>query len=183
MRDRRGSARPPLHPRTPGRPSASPSLSFLLGPARDLRPVLSCGLRDLRVPLDAEATHTLPRMERVWASRVRWRVAGATQWPAFVLFTVIDGVLLQERPIAGDAPGLFPALLFAGFFNLVLVAVGAPLAGRLLRRRRRDMPAVVASDVAGTALLAAGAVLVALLGTTHHAAIERRQAAFADGVR
>src|SRR5213592_3320284 len=155
MRDRRGSADRRLPPRAPGRRSASPSLSFLRGPARDLRPVLSCGVRGLRVPLDSQAIHTLRCMERVWASRLRWRTTGATQWPAFVLFTVIDGVLLQERPIAGDAPGLFPALLFAGFFNLLLVAVGAPLAGRLLRRRRPDMPAVVASDVAGTGLLVA----------------------------
>ena len=122
-------------------------------------------------------------MERVWASRLRWRAMGATQWPAFVLFTVIDGVLVQERPIAGDAPGLVPALLFAGFFNLILVAVGAPLAGRLLRRRRGDMPAVVASDVAGTALLVAGALLIAGLGTAHHSAVARQHAAFADGVR
>ena len=43
-------------------------------------------------------------MERVWASRLRWRTTGATQWPAFVLFTVIDGVRRARAYVRQNAP-------------------------------------------------------------------------------
>ena len=39
-------------------------------------------------------------MERVWASRLRWRLTGATQWPAFALFVAGDAVLMHLLPIA-----------------------------------------------------------------------------------
>ncbi len=69
--------------------------------------------------------------ERVWWTRLRWRLRGATMWPAFLVAVVVDTVLLRELPIAGDtAPDVFAAVLLAFFFNLVVVAVGAPLAGR-----------------------------------------------------
>ena len=75
-------------------------------------------------------------------------------------------------PVAGDdGPGLFAAVLLAGFLNLVLVAVAAPLAGRWLRRRRPEMPAVIATDRAGTALLAAACAVVAALGLLHHSSV------------
>ena len=68
-------------------------------------------------------------------------------------------MLLDRLPVAGDrGPGLFAAVLLAGFANLVLVAVAAPLAGRWLRRRRPGMPSVIATDRAGAVLLAAAAV-------------------------
>jgi hypothetical protein len=122
-------------------------------------------------------------MERVWASRLRWRFRGATLWPAFALFVVGDAVLLHLRPIAGDGPDLFPALLLSGFFNLLVVAVAAPLAGRALRRRRRDLPQVVAGDVAGTVLLGALAALLIGLGFAHHAQARADRAAFAAGLQ
>ena len=92
--------------------------------------------------------------ESLWRSRLRWRWRGALQWPAFVLLTVVDALLLGWLPIAGDGgTDLVPALLLAFFFNLVAVAVVAPLVAIRLRRRRRDLPRVVADDYAGTALL------------------------------
>ena len=95
-----------------------------------------------------------PPVEPLWRSRVRWRFKGALLWPAFWLLTLLDALLLGQLPIAGDGGTAFvPALLLAGFFNLVAVAIVAPLAGALLRRRRRDLPRVVAFDHAGTALL------------------------------
>src|SRR5256885_7443221 len=104
-------------------------------------------------------------MERVWASRLRWRLRGATLGPAFVAFVVADAVVLHYRPISGDrGPDWFPAVLLAGFFNLAVVAVGAPLAGRLLRRRRPDLPQVIAVDRAGTVVLAALAAVLVTIG-------------------
>ena len=83
----------------------------------------------------------------MWRSRLRWRTRGAKLWPTFVVVVAVEAVLLQLLPVSGDdGPGLFAAVLLAGFFNLVLVAVGAPLAGWWLRSRRPEMPSVVAAD-------------------------------------
>jgi hypothetical protein len=99
-------------------------------------------------------------------------------WPAFVLAVVVDALLLDLLPIEGDAgPGLFAAAILAGFLNLFVVAVAAPLTGRWLRKRRRGVPAVVATDQAGTVLLGAVAVLLAALGVAHRPTV---QAADAD---
>src|SRR3954447_24109382 len=57
--------------------------------------------------------------ERIWVRRLRWRLRGATMWPAFGLAVVLDAILLNMLPIAGDqGPTPFPAVLLAGFFNL-----------------------------------------------------------------
>ena len=114
----------------------------------------------------------------MWQSRLRWRLRGAMLWPAFVAAVVIEAVLLDRLPVSGDdGPGLFAAVLLAGFGNLVVVAVAAPLAGRWLRRRRPGMPAVTATDRAGAVLVAAGGALVVALGVAHHSSV---RAAHAD---
>jgi hypothetical protein len=110
-------------------------------------------------------------MERIWASRLRWRLRGAWMWPAFAVLTVLNGLLLHARPISGEKIGLFEAILVAAFFNLVTVAVFAPIAGALLRRRRRDLPKVVAADYAGAALLVAVSVVLAVGGALHRPAV------------
>jgi hypothetical protein len=116
----------------------------------------------------------------VWRSRLRWRTRGAKLWPTFVVVVVVEAVLLQLLPVSGDdGPGLFAAVLLAGFFNLVLVAVGAPLAGWWLRSRRPEMPSVVATDRAGTALLGAGALVVLALGLGHHSEVRSAHDALA----
>jgi hypothetical protein len=110
-------------------------------------------------------------MERLWISRLRWRMRGAWMWPAFAALTVVDALLVHARPISGEGTALIPALLLAGFLNLLAVAVGAPVAGALLRRRRRDLPRVVAQDYAGTALLLAVTAALAVGGTVHRPAV------------
>src|SRR4051794_12741431 len=121
-----------------------------------------------------------PRMrERVWWTRLRWRLRGATMWPAFLAALVFEAVLLHVLPIAGDvAPDVFAAVLLAFFFNLVAVAVGAPLVGRFVRRRWPGLPKVVADDRAGTALIAGVAGLVLALGVAHRPAMQRQEHAF-----
>jgi hypothetical protein len=89
----------------------------------------------------------------VWRSRLRWRRRGAWLWPAFLVLTVADAFLLGPLPISGRHTGFFPGLLLGMFFNLVAVALVAPFASMALRRRRADLPKVVADDRAGTALV------------------------------
>src|SRR3954447_6290737 len=103
--------------------------------------------------------------EALWQTRLRWRLRGAMLWPAFMAAVVIEAVLLDRLPVSGaDGPGLFAALLLAGFANLFVVAVAAPLAGRWLRRRRPGMTPVIATDRAGEVLVAAGGALRGVRG-------------------
>lgn len=112
--------------------------------------------------------------EPLWRSRARWRFRGALLWPAFWLLTIGDALLLGQLPIAGDGGTAFvPALLLSGFFNLVAVAIVAPLAGLALRRRRRDLPRVIAFDHAGTALLLCVTAGLLVGGLLHRS--ERRE--------
>jgi hypothetical protein len=104
--------------------------------------------------------------------RLRWRMRGAWQWPTFFAVTPIDGAVLALLPFYGGGPGGFvPGVLLAGFLNLVAVAVLAPLCGRLLRRRRPDLPRLVASNYAGTALVSLLAVLLVAGGVAHRPAV------------
>jgi hypothetical protein len=105
--------------------------------------------------------------------RMRWRLRGAWQWPAFLALTVADGVVLALLPFYDPGPGgLFPALLLAGFANLFAVAVVAPLAGRMVRRVRGDLPRVVARDYAGTFLLLGFTALLLGGGLLHRPAAD-----------
>jgi 4-amino-4-deoxy-L-arabinose transferase-like glycosyltransferase len=123
----------------------------------------------------------MAQVERVWHRRLRWRLRGAWQWPAFVVLTLIDGVLLTVLPpYEGGPPEVFPGVLLAATFNLLAVAVVAPLLGRAVRRRRPDLPRAVASDYAGTWLLAGITASLVVGGIAHHGAAaaegEREQA-------
>lgn len=85
--------------------------------------------------------------------RLRWRLRGALQWPLFAVLTVADAVLLMVLPISGTGPGLAYALLLAMFLNLVAVAGFGRVVAWAVRRRRPDVPRVVAEDRAGVVLL------------------------------
>src|SRR3954470_342759 len=103
--------------------------------------------------------------------RLRWRLRGAWLWPAFALVTVVDAVLAARLPFTGEGADAFGAVLFAGFVNLVAVALVAPLAGFLLRRRRRDLPAFIARDYAGTGLLVLLTAALLTGGLLHRSAL------------
>ena len=111
-------------------------------------------------------------MERMWVTRLRWRMRGAWLWPSYFALTLADGLLLHHLPVSGRGPGtLVGALLVAGFGNLFLVAVIAPLAGRWLRRRRSDLPRMIADDYAGTALVGLAAAGILIAGLAHRPAL------------
>lgn len=105
-------------------------------------------------------------------TRLRWRMRGALLWPAFFGLTLVDALLLGRLPIAGDdGTGLVPALLLAALFNLIAVAVLAPLAGLRLRRRRTDLPKVVADDYAGSVLLVLVTLALLAGGLVHRPSV------------
>jgi hypothetical protein len=104
-------------------------------------------------------------------TRLRWRLRGAWQWPAFAALTVAEGVMLHLLPIAGDSADALGAFLLCGFANLGVVALLAPLAGRWLQRRRPGLPRSVAADYAGTALMVALFAALLAVGLAHHPAV------------
>lgn len=120
-------------------------------------------------------------MERVWASRLRWRLRGAWLAPLLVVLTLAEALLIHWRPLAGDGrTDLFAALLIASFVNLVAVAALAPFAGMLLRRARPDLPAIVARDYAGVVLVLLVAAGLVVAGQLHHTTLTRNADVLAD---
>jgi hypothetical protein len=117
------------------------------------------------------------QVERVWWPRLRWRMRGAWQWPAFAVLTPLDAVLLTRLPFYDRGPGGFVAgLLLAGFANILVVAVAAPLAGRRVRRARPDLPRLVANDYAGAGALLALTLALLAGGLVHRPAVAAAEA-------
>ena len=109
----------------------------------------------------------------LWRTRLRWRLRGALLWPVLVVLTVADALLLGRLPIAGDEGTPFvPALLLAMFFNLVALAVVAPFVSRRLRRRRPDLPKVIADDRAGAGLVCVVTLAFLAGGLVHRSAVD-----------
>lgn len=101
------------------------------------------------------------------ARRWRWRMRGAWLWPSFALLTVADALLIDAQPLSGTDTGLVPALLLAGFANLLVLATLVPLLARRLRRRDRSLPVVVAKDRAAVWLFAGVTAVFFALGLAH----------------
>jgi hypothetical protein len=119
-----------------------------------------------------------PRVERLFWTRLRWRLRGAWLWPTFFALLVVDGLVLTLLPPYGDdGPGdLWGAMLLAGFANLFIVAALAPLGARLLRRLRPQLPRLIAVDYTGTALLCLFAAALLLAGVSHRSAVAAARA-------
>jgi hypothetical protein len=129
--------------------------------------------------------HAPGQVERVWVRRLRWRIRGAWQWPAFGVLTVVDAVLLTRLPFYDEGPGTFVGgVLVAMFFNLLAVAVAGPLLGLRLRRRRPDLPRPIAADYASTAVLVAICAGLLVGGLLHRPALaaEREEVALVAAV-
>lgn len=124
--------------------------------------------------------------ERFWPARMRWRLRGATMWPAFAVVTLIDGVLLHLLPpidlATGADPGIgiIPGILLATFGNIVLVGVLAPWLAKRTLARQAAVPAGPSSpqaryevlvDRIGTGLLLAGILGIVAAGLAARPAI------------
>ena len=128
--------------------------------------------------------------ERGGLRRLRWKLRGAQLWPAFAVVTVLEMFLLHWQPLAGERTGFVGALLLAGCLNSIAVALLGGLGGVALRRRRPDLPKVVADNYAGTAALGAVAVAIVPVGLAQrpeiadeHAELAQQQAAVQRWVR
>jgi hypothetical protein len=115
----------------------------------------------------------------VWRARLRWRLAGAWQWPAFGVLTLVDTVVLSRLPFAGGRSTLVGSLLAAGLLNMIVLAVVPKAGGWLLRRRRPDLPKEIAADFAGAGALAALSVLLVTGGVLHRPALRANDSALA----
>lgn len=115
--------------------------------------------------------------------RLRWRLRGAWLWPTFVVATLLEMVLLHVLPVQGDSTGWVGALLAAGCLNLLAVVVVGGVGGPVLRRRRPDLPKVVADDYAGTVALGLMAAAFVVAGLVHAPRIADREEAFAQQSR
>lgn len=136
-------------------------------------------------PLGSRAT--LPAVsprERFWPSRLRWRLRGAMQWPAFVVLTLVDGAVMDRLPpVATTGLNLIEGVLIATFANLFLVGAVAPWLARRLADRRAAALATAAApppteaerdviqDRTATALLVVGLAAVIASGLANRPVI------------
>jgi hypothetical protein len=119
----------------------------------------------------------------VWRSRLRWRLSGAWQWPAFVVLTAVDAVVLSRLPFAGGRANLLGCVLAAGLLNVIVLAVVPRPGGWLVRRWRPQLPREVAADQAGTAGLVVLTVLLVVGGVVHRPALQANDDTLATAVR
>jgi hypothetical protein len=103
-------------------------------------------------------------------------------WPAFIAAVIAEAVLGHLLPWSGDSSALAAAGLQALVLNTIgVVALARPL-GLVLRRRRRDLPLIVARDYAGTSVVAVIAVLLVLAAVSHHGTIMAHRNAREDAI-
>lgn len=123
--------------------------------------------------------------ERIWQARLRWRLRGAWQAPAFVAFTLVGAILLNRLPIAGDdGLDVVGGFLLCGFFNLVVVGFLAPVAARLVQRRRPSpLPLAVLQDRVATSLMGILAATLLTIGIVHHASVAASQRDYVEQLR
>jgi hypothetical protein len=119
-------------------------------------------------------------MDAVSLTRLRWRLRGAWMWPSFVALTLVDGVIAHLLPTAGDRESLIAGWVIALIQTLIAIVVLTPPLGWLVRRRRKDMPKVVARDYAGTAVCVAITLALLAVGIAHHRVVTADKAALED---
>jgi hypothetical protein len=121
-------------------------------------------------------------MEGGWLARLRWRRRGAWLWPAFVGLTVVDAVTGHLLPPVGERQSV-PAAALAGLvLNLIgVILLSRPL-GLLLRRRRPDIPMVVARNYGGTSVVVLVSAALLGAGIAHHPAVSGEQQTMRDAI-
>lgn len=124
--------------------------------------------------------------ERFWTRRLRWRLRGATQWPAFAALTLLDALVLHLLPpVATLGLNYIEGVLIATFANLILVGALAPFLTRRLAQREPRPPAEldVLRDRVGTALLSAGLLATVASGLANRPVIVSETEATEENAR
>jgi hypothetical protein len=108
--------------------------------------------------------------EHLWSRRLRWRLRGAWQWPAYAVLTLLDAVILHHLPPVSGGVDFIPGLIVSSFANLFLMGAVAPWLGRRLAVRERmaggnGVPLAVRAEVMKdrTAAVLLGAATVGLV--------------------
>jgi hypothetical protein len=115
----------------------------------------------------------------VWRARLRWRLAGAWQWPAFSVLTAVDTVVLSRLPFSGGRSSLVGSLLAAGLLNIIVLVTVSKLGGWALRRRRPDLPKEIAADFAGAGAMVVLSLMLITGGVLHRPALRANDDALA----
>ena len=121
-------------------------------------------------------------MEAAWLARMRWRRRGAWLAPALVVAIVADAIIGHALPPAGESQTLFAAALLGAVLNLLAVLLLRVPIAALLRRRRPDLPRVVARDYAGTIVIASVSACLLLVGLLHRPTIIANRNAMNDAI-
>ncbi len=115
-------------------------------------------------------------------TRWRWRRRGAWLWPAFTIAVVLDGLIGHLLPPAGESQHAIGAALLGAFFGLVAVILLSWPLGALVRRRRPDMPRVIARDYGGVLAIATVTCGLLAAGLVHRHVIEAHARARRDAI-
>jgi hypothetical protein len=115
-------------------------------------------------------------------ARIRWRWRGAWLWPVFVLAIVLDAIIGHLLPPVGEAQRVGSAALVGCFLSLLaIVGLSLPF-GALVRRRRPDMPRLIARDYGGVAAVAAVSAGLLIAGLAHRSTITAHRQARRDAI-
>jgi hypothetical protein len=124
--------------------------------------------------------------ERFFLNRLLWRLRGALQWPAFVVCTLLDGLILHWLPpSAFEDPDVAFGIIVATFGNLFILGVVAPFLARRMAARRAlgQVEREVLQDRAAAILLAAGLAATLISGLANRPFIVSETEAKADNAR
>ena len=116
-------------------------------------------------------------------SRACGGVCGARGWlPRSSSRLVADAVIGHLLPPAGETQTILAAALLGALFNLLAVLLLRVPFSALIRRRRRDLPRVVARDYAGTIAITLVSAVLLLVGLLHRPTIIANRNAMNDAI-
>jgi hypothetical protein len=121
-------------------------------------------------------------MDGAWLVRARWRYRGAWLWPMFAVLSVVDGLVGHALPISGRQQSVAGGVVVGLALNLLAVVLLSRPLGAIWRRRRRDLPSLVARNYAGTLCLALITVGFVVAGLGNRSDLRSDDAAYRDAV-
>jgi hypothetical protein len=121
-------------------------------------------------------------MDGAWLARLRWRQRGTWLWPTFVAATAFDGVIGHALPLAGETQSVAGGLVLGLVLNVLAVLFFSRPLGAALRRRRTDLPTLVARNYGGAVAVVSVAVVLLTVGLLHRPTVIAHQHALQDAI-